>query len=152
MITSSNGNIFRVSGHLYGEFNVHWWIPRTKASDAELWCFSLICAWINGWIINGDAGDLRRHQTHYIVTVMIFVMQNVLLCDFQRPLGICASTCYSICFYYTECTSRDAVRIAAPWCIISVCCTISRMSWQHKDAVYKFTSNNYVINGLHAAV
>ena len=39
MITSSNGNIFRVTGHLCGEFTGHRWIPRTKASDAELWCF-----------------------------------------------------------------------------------------------------------------
>ena len=39
MMTSSNGNIFRVIGHLCGEFTVHWSIPRTKASDAELWCF-----------------------------------------------------------------------------------------------------------------
>ena len=35
MMTSSNGNIFRVTGHFTG----HRWIPRTKASDAELWCF-----------------------------------------------------------------------------------------------------------------
>ena len=34
-----NGNIFRVTGHLCGEFTGHRWIPRTKASDAELWCF-----------------------------------------------------------------------------------------------------------------
>ena len=33
--------------------------------------FSLICAWINGWINNGKAGDLGRHRTHYDVTVMI---------------------------------------------------------------------------------
>ena len=39
MMTSSNGNMFRVTGHLCGEFTVHRWIPRTKASDAELWCF-----------------------------------------------------------------------------------------------------------------
>ena len=39
MITSSNGNIFRVTGHLCGEFTGPRWIPRTKASDAELWCF-----------------------------------------------------------------------------------------------------------------
>ena len=39
MMTSSNGNIFRVTGHLCGEFTGLWWIPRTKASDAELWCF-----------------------------------------------------------------------------------------------------------------
>ena len=32
--------------------------------------FSLICAWINGWVNNGEAGDLRRHRTHYDVTVM----------------------------------------------------------------------------------
>ena len=39
MMTSSNGNIFRVPGHLCGEFTGPRWIPRTKASDAELWCF-----------------------------------------------------------------------------------------------------------------
>ena len=36
MVTSWNGNIFRVTGHLYGEFTGHWWIPRTKASDAQV--------------------------------------------------------------------------------------------------------------------
>ena len=35
-----NGNIVRVTGHLCGEFTGHRWIPRTKSSDAELWCFS----------------------------------------------------------------------------------------------------------------
>ena len=39
MMTSSNGNIFRVTGPLCGESTGHRWIPRTKASDAELWCF-----------------------------------------------------------------------------------------------------------------
>ena len=39
MMTSSNGNIFRVTGPLCGEFTGPRWIPRTKASDAELWCF-----------------------------------------------------------------------------------------------------------------
>ena len=38
MMTSSNGNIFRVTGHLRGEFTGHRWIPHTKASDAEIWC------------------------------------------------------------------------------------------------------------------
>ena len=41
MMSSSNGNIFRVTGHLCGEFTGLRWIPRTKASDAELWCFLL---------------------------------------------------------------------------------------------------------------
>ena len=33
MMTSSNGNIFRGTGHLCGEFTGHRWIPHTKASD-----------------------------------------------------------------------------------------------------------------------
>ena len=32
--------------------------------------FSLICAWMNDWINIREAGDLRRHRTHYDVTVM----------------------------------------------------------------------------------
>ena len=33
--------------------------------------FSLICVWINGWVNNCGAGDLRRNHAHYGVTVMI---------------------------------------------------------------------------------
>ena len=29
--------------------------------------FSLISAWINGWVNNRKTGDLRRHRTHYDV-------------------------------------------------------------------------------------
>ena len=32
--------------------------------------FSVICVWINAWANNRKAGDLRRHYTHYDVTVM----------------------------------------------------------------------------------
>ena len=32
--------------------------------------FSLICAWINDWVNNREAGDLRRHRTHYDVIIM----------------------------------------------------------------------------------
>ena len=39
MMTSSNGIIFRVTGQFCWEFNGNRWIPRTKASDAELWYF-----------------------------------------------------------------------------------------------------------------
>ena len=70
MMTSWNGNIFRVTGRLCGEFIGHRWIPRTKASDAELWCFLWSAPWINGWVNNREAGDLRRHRHHYDVIVM----------------------------------------------------------------------------------
>ena len=32
--------------------------------------FSLICAWISGWVNNRKADDLRHHRAHYDVTVM----------------------------------------------------------------------------------
>ena len=32
--------------------------------------FSLICTRINGWVNNGEAGDLRRNRADYDVTVM----------------------------------------------------------------------------------
>ena len=47
--------------------------------------FSLICAWINGWENNGEAGDLRRRRAHYDGTVMfvgfnmMFILTGVIL-------------------------------------------------------------------------
>ena len=34
--------------------------------------FSLICAWINSWVNNSEAGDLRCHRAHYDVSVMLW--------------------------------------------------------------------------------
>ena len=69
-MTPSNGNFSRITGPLCGEFAGHWWIPRTKASDAELWCFLWSTTWINGWINNRETGDLRRHRAYYDVIIM----------------------------------------------------------------------------------
>ena len=175
MMTSWNGNIFRVTGLLWVQSTGYRWISLTKVSDAELWCFlwsapeytveqtmkklviwdagalimtslymflcvlacsriqsschmwisryvtvmqyslhhksvhddvikfkhvpgyrpfvwgihrspmnsphkgqwrgalmfSLICVWINGWVKNRKAGDLRHHHAHYDATVML---------------------------------------------------------------------------------
>ena len=41
--------------------------------------FYLICAWINGWANNREAGDLRRHRAHYdvpIMTLSVFIDQG----------------------------------------------------------------------------
>ena len=69
-------NIFRFTGHLCGEFIDHQWFPNTKASDLKFWCFNFF--WINGWVNNGDAGDLRRNRAHYDVTVMVLLI-NVII-------------------------------------------------------------------------
>ena len=69
MMTSLNGNIFRVTGHMRG-------IPRSPVNSPHKgqWhaalIFSLICVWINGWVNNREAGDLRRYRAHYDVIVM----------------------------------------------------------------------------------
>ena len=43
--------------------------PSHKYQWREALMFSLICARINGWVNNGEAGDLRRHRAHYDVIV-----------------------------------------------------------------------------------
>ena len=34
--------------------------------------FSFICVWINDWVNNREAGDLRRYRAHYDVIVMSY--------------------------------------------------------------------------------
>ena len=72
MMTSSNGNIFRVTGHLWRNRGIH--RSPVNSPHKGQWrgalMFSLICAWINGSVNNGEAGDLRRYRAHYDVTVM----------------------------------------------------------------------------------
>ena len=41
--------------------------------------FSLICVWINSWINNREAGDLRCYRAHYDVSVMIWVKKQIRL-------------------------------------------------------------------------
>ena len=70
MMTSSNGNIFRVTGPLCGELTGYRWIPLTKASDAELWRFLWPAPWMNGCVNIRKAGDFRRHRAQYDVIVI----------------------------------------------------------------------------------
>ena len=64
MLTSSNGNILRVTGPLWGEFagpsEFRAQRPVTRSFDV----FFDLC------LSNGEAGDLRRHRAHYDVIVM----------------------------------------------------------------------------------
>ena len=66
-MTSSKGSLYRITGLLYGDFTGDRWIPRTKASDPELWCFFDL--WLNkclskqswGWRIETPPCWLWRH-------------------------------------------------------------------------------------------
>ena len=54
MKTSSNG-------HIYSPHKGQW---------RGVLMFSLVCAWINCWVNNDEAGDLRRYRGYYDVSVM----------------------------------------------------------------------------------
>ena len=41
--------------------------------------FTLICARINDWVNNGEAGDLRRNRAHYDVIIMITFQSHTFL-------------------------------------------------------------------------
>ena len=67
-MTSSNGNIFRVTGPLWGEsFGQRRFPPQRPVTRSFDVSFDLR---LNGWANNRDAGDLRRHRAHYDITVM----------------------------------------------------------------------------------
>ena len=70
MMTSSNGNIFRVTGLFVREFTGHRWIPHTKARDKELDIFFDLRLSKRLNKNSRNAGDLRRHCGHYDVTVL----------------------------------------------------------------------------------
>ena len=67
MITSSNGNIFRITDPLCGKFTGHRWIPHANASDAELWFFwylrlnKRLSKQSRGWWFATPSRPLWRH-------------------------------------------------------------------------------------------
>ena len=75
-MTSSNGNIFRVTGPLWGESTGH------KGQWREALMFSLICAWTNG-LNNLDAGNLRPHHRDELA-IWIIVPPSML--EFDRRI------------------------------------------------------------------
>ena len=61
MMTSSNGNFFRVTGPWCAEFTGDIHRSPVNSPHKGQWrgalMFSLICAWINAWVHNREAGD-----------------------------------------------------------------------------------------------
>ena len=64
MMTSSNGNIFRVTGHLCGEFTGEF--PAQRPVTRSFDVFFDVRVWVN----TREAGHLRRYRIHYDVIVM----------------------------------------------------------------------------------
>ena len=64
--------------------------PVTRSFDV-----SLICAWINGWVNNREAGDLRRHRAHYDVIVMTWRFISYLYACVFTPAYIIRNIAHS---------------------------------------------------------
>ena len=69
MMTSSNVNIFCVTGHLCGEFTGPGEFPAQRPVTQSFDVFFDLRL-NNDWVNNGEAGDLRRYRAHYDVIVM----------------------------------------------------------------------------------
>ena len=123
MMTSSNGNISRVTGPLWGESTGH------KGQWRGALLFSLICAWTNGWANNPDAGDLRRLRTHCDVIVMNrchFVsehgaMKHTQLLDIYVCLGSVYITPKELKENRDICETSDVHGCAEIWKVMHVC-------------------------------
>ena len=101
MMTSSNGNIFRVIGHLCGEFTGPRGIPHIKASDEELLCLLLICVRINGWVnkavIVRQWGESELNSAkHGQKKARNEMVHQILVQSNQRFVCKCAETAWTI--------------------------------------------------------
>ena len=86
MMTSSNGNIFRVTCPLCGEFTGPGEFPAQRPVTLSS-MFSLICVWMNDWVNKREADDLIRHRGRFDVTVMVVL----LLADILRQSHIASA-------------------------------------------------------------
>ena len=69
MMTSSNVTFSALLALCAGNSPVTGEFPSQRPVTRSF-MFSLICAWINGWVNNREAADLRRHRAHYDVILV----------------------------------------------------------------------------------
>ena len=76
MFEQANDPLFPPRLHVSIRTSIHWAVRHvtTRHDDVTKWKhfprFYFICSWINGWVNNREAGDLRRHRAHYDVIVI----------------------------------------------------------------------------------
>ena len=140
---SSNGNIFRVTGPLFGEFTGHRWISLTKGQWRGVMMFSLICAWTKGWINNRNVSGLKHHRAHYDFIVMF----NFMVCTGWRwPCTVSISwgkSTHHLCqiwLSFSQCsgthfTKDNSITIQIRWkfhlALIQLLVIISRQNLAH---------------------
>ena len=100
--------------------------------------FSLVCAWINGWVNNRQSGDLRRHRDHYDVIVMDYryftrwiCMSNMQIFSSNVPQGP----------VNPNCSPNSCVAYALP--PLNIWFSLEVMTSQYKIEWYIFTGLEY---------
>ena len=162
MMTSSNGNIFRDTGHLCGEFTGPRCIPRTKASDTELWWVFFYQrlnkrlskqSW--GWWFETSSWPLWRHCNG--VMPLWAELRFYLKCVDFRPglapwvaawsLMLCwwpladswgmnyDSKCKMLLFWSTDCWLNPGWFVMLWMCVCCVCCVNEWVTNEYTDYV-----------------
>ena len=65
--------------------------------------FSLICVWINGWVNNREAGDLRCHCAHYDIIVKFVLLLFWLVHSPHSNMDVFMSCCLCDAFAISKC-------------------------------------------------
>ena len=78
-------------------WGIHWSPVNSphKGQSRGALMFCLICTWINGWVNNREAGDLRRNHVHYDVIAMLVAQ--------RRPYGVFVAIWFRINNLYFMC-------------------------------------------------
>ena len=140
VMTSSNRNNFYVTGPLCGEFTGH----RHRGQWRGTLMFSLICSWINGWVNNREAGDLRRYRTHYDVSVM---WRENGLSQRQDVTHTCMNIYRYIYIYIYICSSIGVKRTSS---LIKLIGCLQQPSFRHNTTIWNLMSDEVeIINGRH---
>ena len=77
--------------------------------------FPLICVWINDWVNNREAGDLRRHLDHYDVSVMIMGGWSY---QYSNIMSHRICTVYLKTSNYIPQILRDVITCSCPWYLL----------------------------------
>ena len=111
MMTSSNGNIFRITGHLCGEFTGPGEFSAQRPVTRSFGVFFDLRL-NNGWVNNREVGDLRRNHAQYNVNVMgwcqTFTVGPVDSCYTIVP-SRCSLTRYMYMYYTQPCNYNDVI-------------------------------------------
>ena len=116
--------------------------------------FPLICARINGWVNNREAGDLRRYRAHYDVIVMKSWLVILVLTTATYCLARIAVTQLTFIFKETQAGMNVYVLFAYSltatlcWWIYLPCGVT--LEWRHneRDGISNHQPRDCLLNGL----